>query len=131
MNERNWNRWRPLVDRRAVLAVSALAFEALRGLLREVSYAEVVSASDAALRAAVLRIHPPPARSTPPAELAGLPIIEAPAKQPGNALVYSDDDESSCSAATSAPLRAVSLPGGHHFGGDYDRVAALILEHLH
>jgi hypothetical protein len=27
-------------------------------------------------------------------------------------------------------LRAVSLPGGHHFGGDYDRVAALILEHL-
>jgi type IV secretory pathway VirJ component len=24
----------------------------------------------------------------------------------------------------------VSIPGGHHFGGDYDRVAGLILEEL-
>ena len=44
--------------------------------------------------------------------------------------VYSDDDESSCPQAASETLRAVSLPGGHHFGGDYDRVAALILEQL-
>ena len=44
--------------------------------------------------------------------------------------VYSDDEESSCPDAASATLRAVSLPGGHHFGGDYDRVAALILEQL-
>ena len=44
--------------------------------------------------------------------------------------VYSDEDESSCPEAASATLRAVSLPGGHHFGGDYDRVAALILEQL-
>lgn len=44
--------------------------------------------------------------------------------------VYSDADESSCPDAASATLHAVSLPGGHHFGGDYHRVAALILEHL-
>ena len=44
--------------------------------------------------------------------------------------VYSDDAESSCQEAASATLHAVSLPGGHHFGGDYDRVAALILEQL-
>lgn len=44
--------------------------------------------------------------------------------------VYSDDDQSSCSTATGAKLHAVSLPGGHHFGGDYEHVAALILEQL-
>jgi phosphatidylglycerol lysyltransferase len=38
----NWIRWRPWLIGAAVLAVSALLFDALRGLLREVSYAEVV-----------------------------------------------------------------------------------------
>jgi type IV secretory pathway VirJ component len=45
--------------------------------------------------------------------------------------VYSDEDgASSCPLARSETLRAVNLPGGHHFGGDYDRVAALIIEQL-
>jgi phosphatidylglycerol lysyltransferase len=38
----NWNRWRPWIIGAALLAVSALLFDALRALLREVSYAEVV-----------------------------------------------------------------------------------------
>jgi phosphatidylglycerol lysyltransferase len=42
VSTRNWNRWRPWLIGAAVLALSALAFDALRGLLREVSYAEVV-----------------------------------------------------------------------------------------
>jgi phosphatidylglycerol lysyltransferase len=37
-----WIRWRPWAIGAAVIAISALAFDALRGLLREVSYAEVV-----------------------------------------------------------------------------------------
>ncbi|HXS92578.1 MAG TPA: bifunctional lysylphosphatidylglycerol flippase/synthetase MprF [Steroidobacteraceae bacterium] len=42
MSAINWNRWRPWLIGAALLAVSALLFDALRGLLREVSYAEVV-----------------------------------------------------------------------------------------
>jgi phosphatidylglycerol lysyltransferase len=38
----NWNRWRPWIIGAALVAVSALLFDALRALLREVSYAEVV-----------------------------------------------------------------------------------------
>ena len=45
--------------------------------------------------------------------------------------VYGDGaDDSVCDDAASSTLRAVSLPGGHHFGGDYDRLADLILEEL-
>jgi type IV secretory pathway VirJ component len=50
--------------------------------------------------------------------------------------VYSDEDEeddedkSACTDAASNTVRTANLPGGHHFGGDYDRVAALILEQL-
>jgi type IV secretory pathway VirJ component len=62
-----------------------------------------------------------------------LPILPELQRMSGmNALcVYSDDaDESACDDVTSSTLRAVHLPGGHHFGGDYDRVAQLILEQL-
>lgn len=46
--------------------------------------------------------------------------------------VYSEDaDESACDDVPGSTLRAVNLPGGHHFGGDYERVATLILEQLH
>ena len=38
----SWSQWRPWAIGAAVIAISALAFDALRGLLREVSYAEVV-----------------------------------------------------------------------------------------
>jgi type IV secretory pathway VirJ component len=45
--------------------------------------------------------------------------------------VYGDGaDDSACDEAASSTLRAVNLPGGHHFGGDYDKVAGLILEQL-
>jgi type IV secretory pathway VirJ component len=45
--------------------------------------------------------------------------------------VYGDGaDDSACDDVASSTLRAVNLPGGHHFGGDYDRVAELILEQL-
>ena len=45
--------------------------------------------------------------------------------------VYGDGaEDSACDEAASSTLRAVNLPGGHHFGGDYDRVAGLILEQL-
>jgi hypothetical protein len=37
-----WSKWRPWAIGAVVLVLSALVFDALRGLLREVSYAEVV-----------------------------------------------------------------------------------------
>jgi type IV secretory pathway VirJ component len=41
-----------------------------------------------------------------------------------------DDDESSCSTIDPAHARVLELPGGHHFDGDYGRVASLILDQV-
>jgi len=39
-----------------------------------------------------------------------------------------DDDDSICPELGHARVRVVELPGGHHFGGDYDALAQLILD---
>jgi type IV secretory pathway VirJ component len=45
--------------------------------------------------------------------------------------VYGRDDASSlCAQLGPTHARVVELPGGHHFGGDYDAVARLILQQL-
>ena len=38
-----------------------------------------------------------------------------------------DDTDSMCSELSPAHARVIQLPGGHHFGGDYDGLAQLIL----
>jgi type IV secretory pathway VirJ component len=40
----------------------------------------------------------------------------------------SDETDSACLAAHGPHLRVVSLPGGHHFGGDYGKLADLVLD---
>ncbi len=43
--------------------------------------------------------------------------------------VYGDDDnESICPKVNPANARVVELSGGHHFGGDYGKLAKLILD---
>lgn len=41
-----------------------------------------------------------------------------------------DDDDSACRGIPASFARTVMLPGGHHLGGDYGRVGALILDAL-
>ncbi|MEQ1439074.1 AcvB/VirJ family lysyl-phosphatidylglycerol hydrolase [Fontimonas sp. SYSU GA230001] len=41
-----------------------------------------------------------------------------------------DEDESLCRSAGAAHVHAEQLPGGHHFDGAYDKLAALILQRL-
>jgi type IV secretory pathway VirJ component len=38
------------------------------------------------------------------------------------------DRESPCAADPSVPVHVVTLPGGHHFGGDYERLGEIALE---
>lgn len=55
------------------------------------------------------------------ARLKGLPVL---------CLQGQDDDDSACRGIPAGFGRTVVLPGGHHLGGDYARVGALILESL-
>lgn len=64
----------------------------------------------------------------------GLPIrpeLQRMSGMPALCVYGVDERDSLCPIASGRMLRAVSLPGGHHFDGDYGRLAALILEHLH
>jgi len=42
-------------------------------------------------------------------------------------LYGADDDESLCPAIGTAHARVINLAGGHHFGGDYRKLAELII----
>ncbi len=53
--------------------------------------------------------------------LKGLPVL---------CLQGQDDDDSACRGIPAGLARTVVLPGGHHLGGDYARVSALILDAL-
>jgi type IV secretory pathway VirJ component len=41
-----------------------------------------------------------------------------------------DDTDSLCSEVSPRNARVIQLPGGHHFGGDYDALAGLILKNV-
>jgi type IV secretory pathway VirJ component len=38
-----------------------------------------------------------------------------------------DEADSACRLLRGAAVRTVTLPGGHHFGGDYERIAETVL----
>jgi type IV secretory pathway VirJ component len=41
----------------------------------------------------------------------------------------SDEKHSACTGLTKNDARVVEMHGGHHFGGDYEKLAAIILQH--
>jgi len=41
----------------------------------------------------------------------------------------SDEKHSACTQLSKSDARVVEMQGGHHFGGDYEKLAAIILEH--
>ena len=42
----------------------------------------------------------------------------------------SDETDSLCPHLSTTAHRVVQLPGGHHFGGDYERLSKLILDEM-
>jgi len=49
---------------------------------------------------------------------------------PGTLCIYGDDDEDTvCPSVSATNALTIKLSGGHHFGGDYGRLAQLILDH--
>jgi type IV secretory pathway VirJ component len=61
----------------------------------------------------------------------GLPVRPEMDKLAGNAtlcLYGKDDSESICPKLAPAHARVIQLAGGHHFGGDYEGLASLILQ---
>lgn len=47
-----------------------------------------------------------------------------------NICIYgSEEDDSGC-LLLQKPAKSISFPGGHHFGGDYDKIASVILQNI-
>lgn len=42
-----------------------------------------------------------------------------------------DETESLCAKPAAKSLQVVKLSGGHHFDGDYTKLASLLLSHMH
>jgi type IV secretory pathway VirJ component len=57
-----------------------------------------------------------------------VPEIERLAPTPVLCVRGEDDPDSACAAVRGPAVRVRMLPGGHHFGGDYGRLAELLLE---
>jgi type IV secretory pathway VirJ component len=48
---------------------------------------------------------------------------------PGALCIYGDDDaDSLCPGLQNTRVKIVKLAGGHHFNGDYDAVAQVVVE---
>jgi type IV secretory pathway VirJ component len=61
----------------------------------------------------------------------GAPVAPELARMPaglGLCAYGSDEEDSGCLDADPARVRLARLPGGHHFGGDYDELAKTILD---
>jgi type IV secretory pathway VirJ component len=61
----------------------------------------------------------------------GVPIEPEIEKLPANdvlCLYGEEDDDSICPALKASQARVLRMPGGHHFDGEYSRVAQLIID---